>query len=236
MSVSRAMMGAMTKVHVVRVFADEQGDHGNPLGVVLEPTGLSDDRRQAIAKELGFSETVFVDDLELAQLRIFTPDRELALAGHPLVGTSWLLSQITGRQVETLRPLRASNVDTWAEEGITWIRARIADAPPWRLVQMQTPGEVDALPFPPPPEHDACEFWAWQDEAAGQVRVRFFAPSYGVPEDEATGSGALRLVELLQRPIEIHQGRGSVIFARPAEQEGRAEIGGRVVSDGTRSV
>lgn len=227
----------MTEIHVVRVFTDEQGGHGNPLGVVLESSGLSDERRQAIARELGFSETVFVDDVERAQLRIFTPDRELPLAGHPLVGTSWLLSQVTGRQVETLRPLRASNVDTWSDAtGVTWVRARIADAPPWRLVQMQTPGEVDSLPFPPPPEHDGCEFWAWQDEPEGRVRARFFAPSYGVPEDEATGSGALRLVELLQRPIVVHQGQGSVIHARPAAQEGRAEIGGRVVSDGTRSV
>jgi PhzF family phenazine biosynthesis protein len=67
----------MTEVHVVRVFTDEQGRHGNPLGVVLDTPGLDDNRRQAIATELNFSETVFVDDLEQAQLRIFTPAREI---------------------------------------------------------------------------------------------------------------------------------------------------------------
>ncbi|RII95900.1 PhzF family phenazine biosynthesis protein, partial [Clavibacter michiganensis subsp. insidiosus] len=35
--------------------------------------------------------------------------------------------------------------------------------------------------------------WAWTDEAAGEVRARMFAPALGVPEDEATGSAALRL-------------------------------------------
>jgi predicted PhzF superfamily epimerase YddE/YHI9 len=226
----------MVEVHVVRVFADMAGEHGNPLGVVLDTAGLDDARRQAIATELNYSETVFVDDVAEARLRIFTPARELPLAGHPLVGTSWLLGQVTGRSVETLRPLRAANVDTWVEDGVTWIRARIEDAPPWRFVQLDTPGEVEALAAPPGPEYDMHEFWAWQDESAGRLRARVFASSYDIVEDEATGSGALRLIELLGRELVVTQGRGSVLYARPAKQQGRGEVGGRVVSDGTRSV
>jgi predicted PhzF superfamily epimerase YddE/YHI9 len=221
----------MTEVHVVRVFTDEQGRHGNPLGVVLDATGLSDERRQAIATELNFSETVFVDDLEQAQLRIFTPAREIPLAGHPLVGTAWLLSQVLGHPVTTLRPLRAANVDTWLEDGVTWIRARYADAPPWQFVQLPTPAAIDALSVPPAPEYDLHEFWAWIDEPAGLVRARVFAGSHNIPEDEATGSGALRLVEVLRRPLLITQGRGSVIHARPSTDEARGEVGGRVVRD-----
>src|SRR5690606_6997597 len=126
--------------------------------------------------------------------RIFTPTVELPLAGHPLVGTAWLLSQVTGGDVPVLRPLRAgSEVATWRTgDGAGWIRARIADAPPWQLVQLATPGEVEALSEPPSPEADAHEYWAWQDEAAGVLRARVFATRYGVAEDEATGSGALR--------------------------------------------
>jgi predicted PhzF superfamily epimerase YddE/YHI9 len=226
----------MVEVHVVRVFTDEGGNHGNPLGVVLDTRGLDDARRQAIATELNFSETVFLDEVARAELRIFTPVREIPLAGHPLVGTSWLLSQVSGRPTETLRPLRAANVDTWIEDGVTWIRARIEDAPPWQFVQRQTPEEIDALPVPPGPEYDMHEFWAWQDEAKGLLRARVFASSHNIPEDEATGSGALRLLELLNRPLVITQGRGSVLYARPATQQGRGEVGGRVVSDGTRSI
>jgi predicted PhzF superfamily epimerase YddE/YHI9 len=226
----------MTEVHVVRVFTDSAGNHGNPLGVVLDTTGLDDPRRQAIATQLNFSETVFVDDVERVQLRIFTPAAEIPLAGHPLVGTSWLLTQVTGKPVEALRPLRAANVETWIEDGVTWIRARIEDAPRWRLVQKQTPQEIDALTVPPGPDCDLHEFWAWQDELEGRVRARVFAASYDIAEDEATGSGALRLIGLLNRPLVITQGRGSVIYARPAKQEGRAEVGGRVVSDGSRTV
>jgi predicted PhzF superfamily epimerase YddE/YHI9 len=226
----------VVEVQVVNVFTDAEGSHGNPLGVVLDTAGLDEARRQAIATELNFSETVFVDDIDEARLRIFTPAREIPLAGHPLVGTSWLLTQVTGKAVETLRPLRAANVDTWVEDGVTWIRARIGDAPPWQFVQLDTPEEIEALAVPPGPQYDMHEFWAWQNETNGHLRARVFASSHNIAEDEATGSGALRLIELLNRELVITQGRGSVLYARPAKQEGRGEVGGRVVSAGTRRV
>ena len=113
----------MTEVRVLRVFTDGEGRFGNPLGVVLDPSGLDDAGRQAIASKLNFSETVFVENIERAELRIFTPARELPLAGHPLVGTSWLLSQVTGGEVRVLRPLQASaDVETWTQNGATWIQ------------------------------------------------------------------------------------------------------------------
>jgi predicted PhzF superfamily epimerase YddE/YHI9 len=227
----------MTEVRVVRVFTNRNGQFGNLLGVVLDPTGLDDARRQAIAAELNFSETVFIENAERAELRIFTPATELPLAGHPLVGASWLLSKVTGSEVSVLRPLHASaEVETWQHEGVTWIRARVEDAPPWQFTQLPTPEDVDRLPFPPADDQDGREYWAWLDEAAAIVRARFFAPSYGVPEDEATGSAALRLVAQLGRPIEIHQGRGSVIYARLSSTRGRAEIGGLVVEDEGRVI
>lgn len=226
----------MVEVHVVNVFTDPQGRHGNPLGVVLESAGLSDKRKQAIATELDFSETVFVDDVEQASLRIFTPVSELPLAGHPLVGTAWLLEQVTGKALTTLRPLKAAEVGTWSEDGITWIRARFEDLTPWQFVQLEEPEEVEGLPVPPGPEFDLHEFWAWQDEASGTVRARVFASSHCIAEDEATGSGALRLIQKLNRPLVITQGRGSVLHARPAEEPGRGEVGGRVVKVGVRKV
>ena len=67
--------------------------------------------------------------------------------------------------------------------------------------------------------------WAWIDEAAGTVRARSFAPDFGIPEDEATGSAALGLAVELGRELTIHQGRGSVLLAR-ALGGGRGEVGG----------
>ena len=60
---------------------------GNPLAVVPDADGLDDDLMQAIAAELGLSETVFVFG-GAKRIRIFTPAEELPLAGHPVVGAA----------------------------------------------------------------------------------------------------------------------------------------------------
>ncbi len=71
---------------------------GNPLAVFTDGDGLSDDRMQIIAREMNLAETVFVqkptDDRALARLRIFTTNQELKLAGHPVVGTWFLLAEL----------------------------------------------------------------------------------------------------------------------------------------------
>ncbi|MEA2368961.1 MAG: hypothetical protein QOH38_1679, partial [Thermoleophilaceae bacterium] len=76
---------------MLRVFVDEEGRHGNPLGVVVDGAAGAPDRRQTRAAELGYSETVFVDNRERGAIRIFTPGAEVEFAGHPCVGTAWLL-------------------------------------------------------------------------------------------------------------------------------------------------
>ena len=69
---------------------------GNPLAVVLDARGLSDPEMQSVAREMNLSETAFVLPATrpdcAARVRIFTPAREVPFAGHPTVGTSWVLS------------------------------------------------------------------------------------------------------------------------------------------------
>jgi trans-2,3-dihydro-3-hydroxyanthranilate isomerase len=71
---------------------------GNPLAVITDGDGLSDDVMLAIAREINLSETVFVqkptEDNALARLRIFTTREELKLAGHPVIGTWFLLAEL----------------------------------------------------------------------------------------------------------------------------------------------
>jgi predicted PhzF superfamily epimerase YddE/YHI9 len=229
-------MSVMADVHIVRVFTDAHGLFGNNLGVVLDAADLDADAGRKLASDLRFSEVVFVDDVENARLRIFTPAAELPLAGHPLVGTAWLLARLSGREVPTLRPQKAAEVPTWAEGGRTWIRGRIADAPDWGLVEVADEAAVETLAVPPGPEYRRHQFWAWTDEPNGVMRARVFAADSGVDEDEATGSAAMRQVGALRRPLVIRQGWGSEILARPAQTEGWAEIGGRVAGDGMRTV
>jgi trans-2,3-dihydro-3-hydroxyanthranilate isomerase len=70
---------------------------GNPLAVVLDAEGLSTAQMQTIASEFDYSETTFVlpprDPSHTAQVRIFTPSREIPFAGHPNIGTAFVLAQ-----------------------------------------------------------------------------------------------------------------------------------------------
>jgi trans-2,3-dihydro-3-hydroxyanthranilate isomerase len=84
--------GAERRLSWLDVFTDRPLA-GNPLAVVPDADGVADDRMQAIAAELGLSETVFVFG-GARRLRIFTPSAELPLAGHPVVGTSVELARL----------------------------------------------------------------------------------------------------------------------------------------------
>jgi predicted PhzF superfamily epimerase YddE/YHI9 len=220
----------MATLHVLRVFTDEAGEWGNPLGVFLDGREVRQDRRQAVAHELGFSETVFVDDPGTGACRIFTPGLELPFAGHPAVGTAWLLER-EGHPTPLLRP-PAGEVEARHEGALTFVAARAEWSPRWVLIQLPDPAEVEALRDPPPGE-ELPYLWAWEEEAAGTVRSRCFSLEDGIGEDEATGSAAIMLCAQLGRELTIHQGRGSVLRTRPLG-EGRAEVGGRVVLDEVR--
>lgn len=89
----------MLEYHLVDVFTD-QAFGGNPLAVVLDAQSLSGAQMQKIAQEFNLSETTFVlpprDPRHDFQVRIFTPAAELPMAGHPTVGTAFVLAR-TGR-------------------------------------------------------------------------------------------------------------------------------------------
>ena len=91
---------------------------------------------------------------------------------------------------------------------------------------------MDALDGPPE-GHDLIATWAWIDEAAGTMRARVFPVRIGIAEDEATGSAATKLCAHAGRAIDIRQGRGSRILARPGDA-GFVEIGGSSVLDDVR--
>lgn len=207
----------MPELHVLRVFVDDRGAAGNHLGVMLDAGVFDRPERQRIAAELAYSETVFVDPGD--RLQIFTPTIELPFAGHPLVGSAWLLGR------PTLHP-PAGAVATRSEPPFTWITARPEFCPPWELRREQTPADVDRLAVP---ASGHVMHWAYADEAAGRIRARVFAPDFGVAEDPATGSAAIVLCAALDRALTIDQGEGSQMVVRPSPGGGTVELGGRVV-------
>ena len=214
-----------TELTVLKVFIGPDGGGGNPLGVFLDGRAIVPDRRQGVAYELGFSETVFVDDPVEGRIQILTPARELPFAGHPSVGTAWLLHE-TGRPITVLRP-PAGDVPVRRDDERTWVAADpgwVAHA--FRFVQLGSAADVEA--FDQPPMGAPGQYvWAWIDEGAGEIRSRSFPTDFGILEDEATGLAAVMLCGDLGRDLTIRQGVGSEILARPWP-DGMVEIGGRV--------
>lgn len=85
------------KFHMVSVFhAGDPFRGGNPLAVFPDPGELDAGAMQAIAATLNLSETTFVTggDGDSYDVRIFTPREELGFAGHPTIGTAWVLSHL----------------------------------------------------------------------------------------------------------------------------------------------
>ena len=83
----------------VDVFTDRQFG-GNPLAVVTNAQGLATEQMQSIAAEFNLAETAFVlpprDPSHTAEVRIFTPRAELPFAGHPNIGTAFVLARLGG--------------------------------------------------------------------------------------------------------------------------------------------
>jgi trans-2,3-dihydro-3-hydroxyanthranilate isomerase len=111
---------------------------GNPLAVITDGDGLSDDAMLAVAREMNLSETVFVqkptEDQALARLRIFTTRQELKLAGHPVIGTWFLLADLG------VVPAQEGGVHVLQQTGagVLPVEIRFKDGRPQRVTMTQT--------------------------------------------------------------------------------------------------
>ncbi|TAJ38738.1 MAG: PhzF family phenazine biosynthesis protein [Reyranella sp.] len=127
----------------VDVFTDRQFG-GNPLAVVTNAQGLSTERMQAIAAEFNLAETTFVlppqDPAHTARVRIFTPKAEMPFAGHPNVGTAFVLARagesygrkISGDRLVFEEKAGLVNMDLTREGGIV-VATRLAAPVPLSL-------------------------------------------------------------------------------------------------------
>ena len=110
---------------------------GNPLAVITDGDGLSSDAMLAVAREMNLSETVFVqkptEDQALARLRIFTTREELKLAGHPVIGTWFLLAELG------VVPAQEGGVHVLQQTGagVLPVEIRFKDGRPQRVTMTQ---------------------------------------------------------------------------------------------------
>ena len=108
--------------HIVDVFTDRPFG-GNPLAVFTDGSGISPELMQSIANELNLSETTFVlppeDVANDFRVRIFTPGKELPMAGHPTIGTTFILAR------ERMIALTGDETTIKLEEGVGTIHVTL---------------------------------------------------------------------------------------------------------------
>jgi trans-2,3-dihydro-3-hydroxyanthranilate isomerase len=120
---------------------------GNPLAVVTDGDGLTTKKMQAIAREMNLSETVFIqrptNNRALARLRIFTTTQELPLAGHPVIGTWFLLAELG------VVPASEGSVHILQQTGagILPVEFTFHNGRPVRVTMTQKPARFSRAPF-----------------------------------------------------------------------------------------
>lgn len=202
---------------VLRVFT-RSGEGGNHLGVVTDLDGLDTVKMQQIAADLGFSETVFIEDGKVPSVRIFTPAMEMPFAGHPLVGAAHVLLESSGGRVNRIN-CGIGEVRVRSVGDVVWIDApmlienafrdgaifarRVGLSNPvttwrvqmpldYRVVELATPEEVAAV-APDREAFGAAHGLAVYARNGERIRMRFFIPAAGIAEDPATGSAAVAM-------------------------------------------
>src|SRR5467141_876076 len=124
------------RYYTLDVFTNNRFE-GNPLAVFTGGDGLSDDQMLAVAREMNLSETGFVqkptDEEALARLRIFTTKEELKLAGHPVIGTWFLLAELG------VVPAQEGGVHVLQQTGagVLPVEIRFRDGRPQRVTMTQ---------------------------------------------------------------------------------------------------
>lgn len=244
--------GVELRYRIVDVFTDRPLA-GNALCVVLDP--CPDPVMRAIAREVNLSETTFPTVIapDAYEMRIFTPASELPFAGHPSIGTAWVLGP--GRWSQTTAGATVS-VEAGADGAVMEQPTPVFD-------EVDASGAVSAvgvgagrawvgsaaglrhliLPRDEPIEGLRPDLVALEG-IAGSLRctsvavvrpldddtlhVRVFAPGEGIPEDPATGAAAGPVAVLCRRlwstSVDVTILQGSEI-GRPSRIEVHAEEG-----------
>lgn len=162
---------------------------GNPLAVFTDGDGLSNDEMLAIAREVNLSETVFVqkptEDRALARLRIFTTQEELKLAGHPVIGTWFLLAELG------VVPAQEGGVHVMQQTGagVLPVEIRFKDGRPVRVTMTQKDAAFRPVKIP-----------AKKLAAALGVSPKDFAPGL---EPEYVSTGVFNLMVPLRNQASL---------------------------------
>jgi len=217
------------QTNIVRVFVDEKNHFGSPLGIVVdEKMQIDGKHRQQIATTLNYSETVFINDIQSGSITVFSPQQECPFSMYAAMGAAWFINTKLKCQISQLVS-KDQTIAVFLKEGTMWVRSKLSILPPWNFVEYQTVSEIESFKESEFLQKEHVMAWAWADKQKEIIRARTFANDWGIPEDEANGSGAMRLAAKLKKNVTVIHGKGSIICAKSIDQN-HGEVGGRCYS------
>lgn len=214
----------MSEIKVLNVFTNEKGEFGNPVGIIVDTENKIDDKkRQQMAIDSEFSEIVFINNLETKDVSIFSPTRQIPFAGHALVGTSYFFNTVLNLPTTEIISMDKI-IKSWQKNNLTFVEADLSILPNWNFKEYKTPEEIEQITIQESSDLKHTLVWSWIDKEKGIIRARTFASDWDITEDEANGSGAMKLASILNRNLIIHHGKGSVIHSTPNSVGGLVKL------------
>jgi trans-2,3-dihydro-3-hydroxyanthranilate isomerase len=237
----------------VDVFTDTPLE-GNQLGVFTDARGVSDEEMQRLARELNFAETVFMLPPEEggdARMRIFTPTHELPFAGHPVLGTAFVVGTELGRDTVRLETGLGVIPIELRRDGERIVFGRMQqEIPSWSPYEQEAEllaalgVERSGLPveaYPNGPLHVYVELESEEAVAALRPDMRALSEHAGVGANCFAGSGGRWKTRMFAPsggvpedaatgsaagPLAVHLSRhGRIAFGEEIEIRQGAEIG-----------
>ncbi|MHA2501516.1 MAG: PhzF family phenazine biosynthesis protein [Candidatus Kariarchaeaceae archaeon] len=152
-------------IYVVNVFSESGIRGGNQLAVVLDASDLDDEDMLAITRQMNYSETTFVTEItdEYFKFRIFVPSGEIPYAGHPTIGTCYILNHLEGGNRRSVIA-RLAGGDVHVEFDVTGNKVFMEQLP------VQSHGEFDRL-------EEVLEIFQLSESDLITTRVPVYAPS-----------------------------------------------------------
>jgi len=197
---------------------------GNQLAVFPDGRGLSDALMQRIAREFNFSETVFVFPPEnpshTRKLRIFTPENELPFAGHPTVGTAYVLA--AAGEI----PIVDDRAEIVFEEGVGPVPVRITGVDGRPVSSQLSAAKMPEIGAPPPPVEDLAAALSIAPGdipagADGPVTLSCGVPFIFVPVKSIDAVRRSRVNRSIwDRVVSTHEAPQIFIFSRETDDPG----------------
>lgn len=111
--------------HFLKAFINGNGDYGDVASIVIdEGRHIADAERQIIARKLNTGETIFVNDLDTADISVVHPQGEIGFAGVGVVAAAWFLAKLRGKPTKAMYA-RDGKITARQEDGLTWCAVRL---------------------------------------------------------------------------------------------------------------